>query len=154
RHPDRRRGGDRDRVQHPRARPPHHLGGAPSRLPGDPGRGAPDRRRLHARQPGGRSRLPRDRPADPGPVSSTVVSRRVVIAAPEPTVRWLGLRIFLRRKTAVIGVVVVALNVLVALGAPALSRWDPQMLDVKARLTAPNATHWFGTDDVGRDVWS
>jgi peptide/nickel transport system permease protein len=87
-------------------------------------------------------------------VSSTVVSDRVVIAAPEPTVRWLGLRVFLRRKTAVLGVVVVALNILVALGAPALARWDPQMLDVKARLTAPNATHWFGTDDVGRDVWS
>jgi peptide/nickel transport system permease protein len=63
-------------------------------------------------------------------------------------------RVFLRRKTAVLGVVLVVLNVLVAIGAPALARWDPQVLDVKARLTPPNAAHWFGTDDVGRDAWS
>ena len=40
---DRRRGGHRDGVQHPGARPAHHLGGAAPRLPGDPGRGAADR---------------------------------------------------------------------------------------------------------------
>src|SRR5205085_2545440 len=36
----------------------------------------------------------------------------------------------------------------------AIARWDPQRLDVKARLSAPSPSHWFGTDDVGRDVWS
>jgi len=82
------------------------------------------------------------------------LSDRVLIAAPTETPKWLGVRVFLRRKTAVLGVVLVVLNILVALAAPALSRWDPQALDVKARLTAPNAAHWFGTDDVGRDAWS
>lgn len=81
-------------------------------------------------------------------------SERVLIARPAEAPRWLGVRVFLRRKTAVIGVLIVALNVLVALTAPALSRWDPQILDVKARLSAPSGAHWFGTDDVGRDAWS
>ena len=53
-----------------------------------------------------------------------------------------------------IGALLVALNALVALSAPAVGRLDPQRLDVRARLSAPTATHWFGTDHVGRDVWS
>ena len=77
-----------------------------------------------------------------------------VAGAPSASPKWLGVRVFLRRKTAVIGVVLVALNLLVALTAPALSRWDPQALDVKSRLSPPSTTHWFGTDDVGRDAWS
>ena len=43
---------------------------------------------------------------------------------------------------------------LVALAAPAIARWDPLALDVKSRLSPPSATHWMGTDDVGRDAWS
>jgi peptide/nickel transport system permease protein len=68
--------------------------------------------------------------------------------------RWRWLRLLVRRKIALLGAVLVTVNVLVAVLAPALGRWDPQLLDVKARLAAPGATHWFGTDDVGRDVWS
>jgi peptide/nickel transport system permease protein len=66
--------------------------------------------------------------------------------------RWL--RLLLRRRTVLIGAVLVALNVLVAIFAPAIGRWDPQRIDVKARLAPPNPSHWMGTDDVGRDVWS
>ena len=64
------------------------------------------------------------------------------------------LRVFLRRRSAVIGAVLVALNILVALGAPLIARVDPQMLDVKSRLARPTGEHWFGTDHVGRDAWS
>jgi peptide/nickel transport system permease protein len=77
-----------------------------------------------------------------------------LLAAPAPSPKWLGVRVFLRRRTAVIGVVLVALNILVAVTAPVLARWDPQLLDVKARLSPPSGAHWFGTDDVGRDAWS
>jgi peptide/nickel transport system permease protein len=68
--------------------------------------------------------------------------------------RWRWLRLLLRRRIALIGAVLVALNVLVAIFAPAIGRWDPQRIDVKARLAPPNPSHWMGTDDVGRDVWS
>jgi peptide/nickel transport system permease protein len=66
----------------------------------------------------------------------------------------LWMRALLRRKITLVGALLVAVNVLVALIAPVLGRVDPQLLDVKARLTPPTETHWFGTDDVGRDVWS
>lgn len=65
-----------------------------------------------------------------------------------------GLRTLFRRKIALVGAALVALNVAVAAVAPGLARWDPGALDVKARLAAPTAAHWLGTDDVGRDVWS
>jgi peptide/nickel transport system permease protein len=68
--------------------------------------------------------------------------------------RWLALRVFLRRRTAVLGAILVVVNAAVALSAPAVGRMDPQALDVKARLSAPSAAHWLGTDHVGRDVWS
>jgi peptide/nickel transport system permease protein len=67
---------------------------------------------------------------------------------------WLWMRALLRRKITLVGAILVALNVLVALAASTLGRADPQFLDVKARLSSPSAAHWFGTDDVGRDVWS
>ena len=63
-------------------------------------------------------------------------------------------RALVRRRIAAVGLVIVIINVVVAVLAPALARWDPQALDVKARLSTPSALHWFGTDDVGRDVWS
>ena len=73
-------------------------------------------------------------------------------AAPAGRWRWLGL--LRRKRIALLGALLVAANVLVAVLAPALGRWDPQLLDVRARLSSPSALHWFGTDDVGRDVWS
>ena len=67
---------------------------------------------------------------------------------------WRWLRQLRRRRIALLGLVLVALNLAVALLAPAIGRWEPQRLDVQARLAPPTASHWMGTDDVGRDVWS
>jgi peptide/nickel transport system permease protein len=71
-----------------------------------------------------------------------------------PTPGRLAVRAFLRRRTAVVGAALVAANVLVAALAPGLARVDPEALDVRARLSAPSAQHWLGTDHVGRDAWS
>jgi peptide/nickel transport system permease protein len=67
---------------------------------------------------------------------------------------WRWLRQLRRRRIALLGLVLVALNLAVAVLAPAIGRWEPQRLDVQARLAPPTASHWMGTDDVGRDVWS
>ena len=82
------------------------------------------------------------------------LGERAVAAQAARAPRWLGLRVFLRRRSAVIGAALVALNLLIAVSAPVLARRDPLELDVKSRLAPPSAAHWFGTDDVGRDVWS
>ncbi len=89
-------------------------------------------------------------------VSTTeqTIAERVGAPAPARSPHWLWLRLLCRRKIAVVGAVLLVLDVLVALFAPALARWDPQRLDVQARLSRPGETHWMGTDDVGRDVWS
>jgi len=41
-----------------------------------------------------------------------------------------------------------------ALFAPWLAPYDPARLDLTARLAAPSAAHWFGTDELGRDILS
>lgn len=44
--------------------------------------------------------------------------------------------------------------VLMALVGPALVPFDPLQSNVGPALQAPNATHWFGTDAIGRDIFS
>ena len=63
-------------------------------------------------------------------------------------------RTFSRNQLACGGGVVVGLLVAIALLAPALSPWDPNKPDTKRILEGPSAKHWFGTDQIGRDVLS
>jgi peptide/nickel transport system permease protein len=64
-----------------------------------------------------------------------------------------ALRLLTRRKVAVVGLILTLLVALVGALAPLIAL-DPQRMDVVARLTAPGEAHWFGTDDLGRDVFS
>ena len=63
------------------------------------------------------------------------------------------LRLLARRRSTLIGLALVGVAFVVGLLAPLLAG-DPLRIDVARRLTAPGHAHWFGTDDVGRDVWS
>ena len=53
-----------------------------------------------------------------------------------------------------IGTLVVLLLLAVAACAPWIAPQDPQVQDLTLALHAPDAGHWFGTDEYGRDVFS
>ncbi len=60
----------------------------------------------------------------------------------------------LRRPPAVVGAVVVFLFLLMALAAPWLATGDPIRTNWSQIRKAPTVAHLFGTDDLGRDVYS
>ena len=80
----------------------------------------------------------------------------VAIEAPRsasPT--WLRFKdAFRRHPTAIAGAIVLLLMVVVAVAAPWLGTTDPLALSPIKRLRAPGAEYWFGTDMLGRDVYS
>ncbi len=72
-----------------------------------------------------------------------------------PVVRRGVVRTFLRRHpTAALGAVILAVMVAIAVFAPFLGTVDPIAIDPIHRLADPSARHWFGTDMLGRDVYS
>jgi peptide/nickel transport system permease protein len=60
---------------------------------------------------------------------------------------------FLQRPGAMIGAIVILLFILIAIFAPLLAPFDPIEIS-RNRRAAPDSTHWFGTDELGRDVLS
>jgi peptide/nickel transport system permease protein len=61
----------------------------------------------------------------------------------------------LRTNTlAVTGLAIAVFLVLATLAAPLLATFDPGAQDLANRLSPPTAAHWFGTDELGRDVYS
>ena len=65
-----------------------------------------------------------------------------------------AVRRLLKRRTAVVGLVVVVSMVLLAVFAPWLAPFDPLATSFAIVRKAPSGTHWFGTDEVGRDLLS
>ena len=63
-----------------------------------------------------------------------------------------ALRRLLRRNGAVAGFVVIAVFVVLALFAPLIAPYDPIATSWTLVRKAPSAMHWFGTDELGRDV--
>jgi peptide/nickel transport system permease protein len=57
-------------------------------------------------------------------------------------------------RLAATGMVLVAIFVVFAIFAPLIAPQDPAHIDLPARLQAPSAAHWFGTDELGRDIFS
>ena len=64
------------------------------------------------------------------------------------------IRRLLREPSAVIGATIILFFVVLAVFASWIAPYDPNAPDWMAIRAAPSATHWFGTDDLGRDVLS
>jgi peptide/nickel transport system permease protein len=62
------------------------------------------------------------------------------------------LRRFVRNRSALVGLVLVGIFVVVAVLAPLLAPYDAYEMNMLNRLKAPSAAHLFGTDDFGRDL--
>lgn len=60
----------------------------------------------------------------------------------------------LKNKFALTGVIVITLLIIVALFAPVISPYTPSQQNVFERLQPPSLHHFFGTDDLGRDVFT
>ena len=89
---------------------------------------------------------------------STALSPAAQLSATAPAARpgpwraaWRRLR---RRRAAMWGLGVVVIFSLLALLAPWLGLQDPIATSWGAIRKAPNADHWFGTDEIGRDVFA
>ena len=59
-----------------------------------------------------------------------------------------------RQPLAAVGVVLLIVFTICALFAPWLAPQDPAQLDLAGRLMGPSWAHWFGTDELGRDILS
>ena len=58
------------------------------------------------------------------------------------------------RPSGLVGLVLVVFHVVLAIGSPAIAPYDFRELSAQVILNAPSSEHWFGTDNLGRDVFT
>jgi len=81
------------------------------------------------------------------------VGLQVVTVAHE-TLLGLAVRRFFRHRLAMIGLAIIAVVVAMAILAPFITSYSPEILDLHAIRQPPSLAHPFGTDTLGFDVWS
>jgi peptide/nickel transport system permease protein len=64
------------------------------------------------------------------------------------------LRKIVNNRLALLGSIVVAVLVAVALAGPSVMPFEFDIQELPSRLAAPSQGHWFGTDELGRDIFS
>ncbi|MDX8435798.1 ABC transporter permease [Mesorhizobium abyssinicae] len=95
--------------------------------------------------------------------AETIRSRREWLLSERPASRmqarlgraYVAWRRFSANRLAVLGLLIIIALLVVAAFADVLAPYSPTVGDLKnARLLPPGAAHWFGTDDLGRDIYS
>lgn len=64
------------------------------------------------------------------------------------------IRVFFKRRIAVIGFVIILIVIILAIFAPWIAPHDPYKIDPTNRLGGPSSEHWLGVDTLGRDTLS
>ncbi len=65
-----------------------------------------------------------------------------------------ALEILRHNTLTCIGAGIVVCIILIGLLAPLICPYDPNLMDIPSRLQAPSSTHFFGTDEMGRDIFT
>ncbi|MBV5331405.1 D,D-dipeptide ABC transporter permease, partial [bacterium] len=86
-------------------------------------------------------------------MSEIAIAKPLTQNSPQSPVRR-QLRALRRNPMAMIGLTVIVLWILIALMAPLIATHDPLAQKIGDRLKAPSSQYWFGTDELGRDVFS
>ncbi len=86
---------------------------------------------------------------------STPIATMPRASTPASSFDW-GFLLYRLRSSplTVVGLVMIVTVLLLLLFAPLIATHDPNAINLKMRLLAPSAAHWFGTDEVGRDLFS
>src|SRR5688500_16554607 len=71
-----------------------------------------------------------------------------------PASRYYWIRLLLENPAGLVSLGFVALLLALALFAPVIANHEPKFVDPAVRLQGPSSEHYFGTDDLGRDVFS
>lgn len=90
----------------------------------------------------------------PNPMAAVLPATHTTAVPPPASPARRAWRRLLRRRGAMVGAVVVLAFILLAMFAPWIAPDDPIATSWTAIRKAPSAAHWFGTDDLGRDVLS
>jgi len=85
----------------------------------------------------------RERNAQPGAMKGTLANPRNRLT-----------RKMLTNKPAMLGLVILTILACLAIIAPAIAPFDWKEQDILNRFKGPSGTHWFGTDELGRDIFS
>lgn len=85
-------------------------------------------------------------------LASTKPTKTGLLANVRPGSRLYPVRSLIQDRVALVSVVFLAVVLLVSLATPWLSPYDPGFVDPLNRRLSPSQSHWFGTDEVGRDV--
>jgi peptide/nickel transport system permease protein len=68
--------------------------------------------------------------------------------------RFTALRAVLRDRSALFGLALLIVVILMAIGANVIAPYDPAEIDPAANLAPASGDHWLGTDNLGRDIFS
>lgn len=68
--------------------------------------------------------------------------------------RFETFRAVLQDRSALLGLSILTVVTVAALGAGLIAPYDPTELDATANLAPPSSDHWLGTDNLGRDLFS
>ncbi len=80
--------------------------------------------------------------------------RRFGLKAITPSSKYYWVRLVAENPAAVVSTIVVLVIAIGAIFAPLLATFDPNYVNPADRLSEPSGTYWFGTDDLGRDIYS